>query len=518
MTKLQTISGHARKHRTSSWRGSPRILAVLCLGLGSVIVASASAPAFASPTVSGTSAGTLLVPASISPIALPAGSGPFDAVVSPNSGTVYVADNANNNVFAINATTGAITTIALAGIQPKSIAMSPNGSFVYAADYVDGIVDVIDTATDTLAPGHITLGTSSNPVAIAVSADGSRVYVAEQNGDLLEAYSTTAPYPYVGAAAVGAAPNGVAISPDGKTAYVAGGGGLQGYVDVINTTAFNTTTNVTPTTVIPVPPAVAPFGGPAAIAVSPNGATMYVANNTASTLVAIPTATNVPGTPATAPGSPDGVRVSPDGAVVYVSESSTIKAFLASDLTSVGTRNDPGLPEAVAVAPDGNRVYTPNVGISASLGVFNVPKLTISGPGQIVPGTPTTDFTVSINDGNATVGDYSGDTISVDVLDSANTVAAAVTATLALDPTTGALTASVPTASLPAGTYTIRSILTDPTTGGRIVVTATGFRVGILAATGVDVALPLTLGGVLLLVGAVALILSRRRSRVSRGF
>jgi YVTN family beta-propeller protein len=483
------------------------------MGLGGAILASTSAPAFASPTVTDTSAGTLLVPASISPVGTPVGSGPFDAVVSPDSGTVYVADSGQNNVFAINATTGATTSIALAGVQPNSIAISPDGSFVYAADYIDGIVEIVATATNTLVSGHITLGASSNPVALAVSPDGSRVYVVEQNGDLLEAYSTTAPYPYVGAASVGSAPTGVAISPDGKTAYVTGGGGLQGYVDVVNTTAFNTTTDVTPAVVIPVPPTATPFAGPSAIALSPNGATLYVVNNTASTLVAIPTATDIPGTPVAAAGGPDGVRVSPDGKIVYVAESAgSVKAFLASDLTSVGTFTVSGEPEAIAVSPDGDRVYAPDPGVTSALRVFNVAKLTISGPGQIAPGVATTDFSVSINDGNTPVGDYSGDVVSVDVLDSANDVAAAVSATLTLDPTTGALTASVPTADLPVGTYSIRAILTDLTTGGRIVAEATGFKVGTLAATGVDVALPLTLGGVLLAVGALTLILSRRRS------
>ena len=494
-------------------------VALLGLVIGGIVLASASAPAFASPTVSGTSAGTLLVPASISPIAVSPGSGLVDAVVAPDSSTVYLTDSTGNRVLAFNASTGTSTPTAVIGSQPKGIAISPSGNVVYVADYSTGIVELIDTSTNTLLPGHITLGASSLPLHMAVSPDGSRLYVAEQSPDLLEAYSTTAPYPFLGAATTGIAPTGVAISADGTKVYVAGGGGVsEGYVDVVDTTALNTTTSISPT-VIPIPPAAVPFAGTFDVAVSPDGSTLYVVNISAFTLQTIPTSTDVPGPTISLPDAPNSIAVSADGKWVYISDLlGEIDVASTSDLSNFASFSDPGVPEAVAISSDGKRVYTPNAGVAPTLGAFNIAKLTVSGPGQIAPGAATTDFAVSIDDGNATVGDYSGDIVSVDVLDSANTVAAAVAATLTLDPTTGALTASVPTANLAAGTYSIRATLTDPVSKGKIVAIAAGFEVGsgvALAATGVNVALPLTLGGALLIGGAAILRVSRRRPRLA---
>jgi DNA-binding beta-propeller fold protein YncE len=322
---------------------SVRTLAVLSLAFGGVLIASTSMPAFASPTVSGTSAGTLLVPASIDPVIISAGSGPDDVVVASDSGTAYMTDTAGNRVLAFNASTGTSTPTSLIGSAPKGIAISPSGGVVYVADYTSGIIELVDTATNALLPGHITLGVSSSPLHMAVSPDGSRVYVDEQGTDLLEAYSTTSPYPFLGAATTGVAPTGVAISADGSKVYVAGGGGVtEGYVDVVDTASLNTTTNVTPT-VIPIPPAAVPFAGTFAVAASPDGSTLYVANVSAFTFQAIPTSTDVPGPPISLPSPPDGIAVSPDGKLVYISGlSGDLDVASTSDLAGFATFNESG--------------------------------------------------------------------------------------------------------------------------------------------------------------------------------
>jgi DNA-binding beta-propeller fold protein YncE len=107
---------------------------------------------------------------------------------------------------------------------------------------------------------------------------------------------------------VGNRPFAVAVTPDGKTVYVVNSGTSGGGNSV---TPITVATN-TPGTPIPV------GFQPEAIAVSPDGTVAYVANEGTNTVTPITVATNTPGSPITVGPEPDNVVFTPDSKTAYV--------------------------------------------------------------------------------------------------------------------------------------------------------------------------------------------------------
>ncbi len=123
---------------------------------------------------------------------------------------------------------------------------------------------------------------------------------------------------------VGTGPIGVAVSPDGARVYVT----LQGSnaVSVISA-ATNTVT------------ATMPVGlGPIGVAVSPDGARVYVTNSDSNAVSVINAATNT--VTATVP-VPFGLAVSPDGARVYVANGVSHAVMVISTATNAVTATVP---------------------------------------------------------------------------------------------------------------------------------------------------------------------------------
>jgi YVTN family beta-propeller protein len=106
-------------------------------------------------------------------------------------------------------------------------------------------------------------------------------------------------------------------------------------------------------------------GSPSDIAITPDGGTAYVVNNTGGDLLPIDIggAAMVPGTPIPL-DNPKAVAITPDGTRAYVSE--PVAWDVAEvDLTTgtVGTRIPVGeVPTAIAITPDGARAYVADEG------------------------------------------------------------------------------------------------------------------------------------------------------------
>ena len=114
--------------------------------------------------------------------------------------------------------------------------------------------------------------------------------------------------------------------------------------------------------------------GASAIAVTPDGATVYVVNTVSGTVTPISTATGTPGRPVRVGPSPDFIAITPDGKTAYVASagSSSLCATppcprpVPATVTPVSTAtNTPGKPIGVAadqivIAPDGKTVYALN--------------------------------------------------------------------------------------------------------------------------------------------------------------
>jgi YVTN family beta-propeller protein len=228
--------------------------------------------------------------------------------------TLYVGGGAGNNVLIFTRTSGgpfvANGSIAIAGSAPSGLMLNADDSRLYVALNLSGTLGVIDTARRTLI-AQVRVG--SFPYTAVVSHDGSKVYVSNWGGRVPGANDTTdGVYPVVvdprtgipssGTVSVidtrtnqvaktidvGLHPCGMALNPNGSRLYVTNAN--SDTVSVIDTAndivskAVRVSVNTTKVgqTKIPV------LGSsPNAVAVSPDGRTLYVANATDNAIAVI---------------------------------------------------------------------------------------------------------------------------------------------------------------------------------------------------------------------------------------
>lgn len=158
---------------------------------------------------------------------------------------------------------------------------------------------------------------------------------------------------------IGSRPTGVAISPDGRTVYVANQG--DGTVSVIDTV----TNTLTATIGVGV--------SPQSVAVSPDGSHAYVASGawlpyppSHGTVSVIDTATNTVADTIDVDNPLQGlmlqgVAVSPDGRHLYVANGDSVAVIDSTTNTIVGTVIvERGRAGSVVASPDGGRVYVTN--------------------------------------------------------------------------------------------------------------------------------------------------------------
>jgi DNA-binding beta-propeller fold protein YncE len=184
---------------------------------------------------------------------------------------------------------------------------------------------------------------------------GAVMYVAASNGMTPVATATgTAGKPIK----IGAIPAAIAITPDGETAYIA---------------------DVHPGTVTPVATVTNTLGKPIriggfpwAVAVTPDGRTAYVVDLPAygrgpTRVVPVATATNTPGRPikiSDVVGLSAAIGITPDGQTAYIVTGSHLGTTVTPIATATNTPGKPihiggGLPRAAAIAitPDGTTAY-----------------------------------------------------------------------------------------------------------------------------------------------------------------
>lgn len=99
-------------------------------------------------------------------------------------------------------------------------------------------------------------------------------------------------------------------------------------------------------------------GGPSQAIVTPNGAEVYVSNNTDNIVTVISTATNTVTHSLGVGPSPDALAVSPDGSKVYVGQHGGNVSVIDTATKGVTTINTLGGPvRDLAITPDGSKVY-----------------------------------------------------------------------------------------------------------------------------------------------------------------
>lgn len=226
------------------------------------------------------------------------------SAVAVHEGRAYVALRSTGRVAVIDTATHDVVKTISAGWLPSSVAVTPDGSRVYVSNTGSGTVSVIDTATNTKVA---TVRVGWLPAGVTVSPDGSRVYVAAKGSDRITIVDT-ATNSLSGVFAIGDAPTDVAVTRDGSRLYATYGAGKVAVIDTATHASSEITVGAKPT----------------ALALSPTGSRLYVANSD-DTVTVIDTVTNtvvgslpVDSNPETGPHD---IAVSADGATLFVTDS-----------------------------------------------------------------------------------------------------------------------------------------------------------------------------------------------------
>ncbi|MBX3327471.1 MAG: beta-propeller fold lactonase family protein [Nitrospira sp.] len=237
------------------------------------------------------------------------GTTPRALAISKDSQFLYVANSGSSDVSVFKiGTAGGLTLVAQtegrskpvgAGVSsPIALAITPNGRFLYVANSTSNTI----TAFQVDSSGLLTLvpqaGPSTNPIsssgtgltALALSSNGQFLYVTngtsnnvamfrvEPSGLLTLIPPTTSNPISTG----GTTPNGLAVGADGAHLYIANGdGGGTVATFLIGSNGLLTLVPAVGVSPNPVP---SPAGGltPVALATSPDGQFLYVANRVAS--------------------------------------------------------------------------------------------------------------------------------------------------------------------------------------------------------------------------------------------
>jgi YVTN family beta-propeller protein len=240
-----------------------------------------------------------------------------------NDGTIHVFTRQQNGGFAEGA------PILLGGGDPSGLSLTPDGARLFVALNTWNVVDAVDLATN--AAKQIQVG--AFPYTTLTSRDGGTVYVSNWGGHL----------PPSGANTDGHSP--VLVDP-------ATGLPVNGTVSVLNASSLAVIAEIE-------------VGlHPSAMALSPSGDMLYVANSNSDSVSVINTSTNAivrtidvrPYADALLGSAPNALALSPDGTTMYVANggnNAIAVMYLGGEPSVAGFIPSGWFPSAVALTPDG---------------------------------------------------------------------------------------------------------------------------------------------------------------------
>ena len=247
--------------------------------------------------------------------------------------------------------------------SPVAVALTPDGARAYVTSDANSVRIV--RVRDAFVIADLALDTT--PGAVAANASGTRVYVAGADGTVTVVDNTLATPAVVNTfSSGGTAPAAIAVSPDGSKLFVANSGSN-------NVKVLNATTGAVLNTLL------AGIAAPSAVALSPDGSLVYVAKNVPSGRVLVFNAsTGASVTTVEVGNNPLALAVSPNGNKLYVANSSSNTVSVIDTATNVvvATVGVGVSPRSLAVTPDNTRVYVVN-GSSDSVSVINTVSNTV---------------------------------------------------------------------------------------------------------------------------------------------
>ena len=203
-------------------------------------------------------------------------------LASGPDGALYAVNTQNDTVYKLAGAPRALAASAKVGYRPYAAALSPDGRTLAVSDMGDGSVSLLDSAN---LQERTRVKVGSQPNELAWGRDG-RLFVANagsnsvsiiQNGAVTETVKTSLDP----RDPVGSTPDALALSPDGKRLYVANGDNND--VAVIDTSVPRASRVL----------GFIPTGWyPSALAVAPNGRTLYIGTGKGLSFAANDKATN----------------------------------------------------------------------------------------------------------------------------------------------------------------------------------------------------------------------------------
>ncbi len=321
----------------------------------------------------------------------------------------YAANNGGNDVsqYAVSST-GALSPLspktAPAGPGPDAVAIAPNGKSVYVVDAGGAEISQFTVVGGLLKPrSPATVPAGAGADEIAVSPNGRSVYVTD-SGAGFGSQGEVSEYNVASGGALvpknpatvpaGTNPLAVAVAPNGKSVYVTS---LDEDVEQFNVGAGGSLTpKATPTI---------PAGAsPDTIAISPSGQSVYVGNDGSASVSQYTVGAGgelSAKTPATVPAgtNPESVAVSPNGRNVYVANGGDddVSQFSVGPGGALSPKNPATVPavqsepDGIALTPDGRRLYlTTNIGVVSEYTVSSTGLLSRASP-EASPSGPSSE-------------------------------------------------------------------------------------------------------------------------------
>jgi YVTN family beta-propeller protein len=259
------------------------------------------------------------------------GNSPFGVAITPSGAFAYVTNTGDSTVSVIDTANNTVVSTVAVGNGPFGVAITPNGAFAYVVNGGGQSVSVINTATNTVTA---TISIGQNNGFVAITPNGAFAYVSIFSGliDVIDTSSNTV----VAEVSTGGAGTNlafVAITPNGSFAYVAASGRNTIYV-------VNTATNTVATTI--------PVGNfPVGVAITQNGSLAYVTNQNDNTVSVINIGTNTVVTTVAVGTKPYGMAISPG-------DDDTQFALLNGSNTFTGNQTVNGAVTATSFAGNGS--------------------------------------------------------------------------------------------------------------------------------------------------------------------
>ncbi len=308
---------------------------------------------------------------------------------------VFVANSGSNNIsaFVANTTTGALTAVAnspfAAGTSPESVGSDDQGRFLYAANSGGGVSAYLINRNDgSLAQAAGSpFAAGASPFAVGVDPDGRFVYVGNAGSSNVSGFSITTATAALTAVPMSpflttANPLRLRVDPAGRFLYVTTGATGTDIFPINSDGSLGARLTEPPTAgqqsrdVV-----VAPNGQFAYVANGVGGVSAYAVNASSGALTLIQPSGG--GDFFAAGTTPVALAVTPGGSFLYVANqgSNNVSGFsIGADGRLTAVTGSPfaagSNPTSLSVDPSGNFLYVANEGGSPSISIFDISATT----------------------------------------------------------------------------------------------------------------------------------------------